>query len=120
VPRSDFIEKRYWAVYVLWIAVSCAIIGATIYLPDASRTNGRVESEEAERHALLALHKLDPKRYAGYEVVAVTASGRGELGEEARWVVLCDREQRSGLSSAVVVELGADDFHLMRIRKPSS
>lgn len=117
--RRDVIEKRYWLVYVVWIAISTAVIGATIYLPDTSRDEGRVESEEAGRRALAALQKLDPQRYAGYSVAAIAGSGRGELGPEARWVVLCDRSDRSGLSHAVVVELEADTGRLIRIRKPT-
>lgn len=116
--HRDFIEKRYWLVYAVWIAISAAILGATIYLPDTSRA-GRVDSEEAGRQALAALQKIDPQRYAGYSVAAVAGSGRGELGPEPRWVVLCDRSERSGLSHAVVVELDADTLRLIRVRMPA-
>lgn len=116
--RSEFIEKRYWVVYVVWIAISAAMVGGTVYLPDASRPSGRLDTEEASKRALEELHEMDPQRFGAYDVVAVAGSGRGELGPEARWVVLCDRSDRSALSEAVVVELDAGDFRLIRVRKP--
>src|SRR5512140_1671773 len=117
--HRDSIEKRYWLVYVIWIVISAVVVGATIYLPDASRPDGRVDSEEAGRHAIAALQNLDPQKYDGYSVAAVAGSGRGELGPRARWVVLCDRSDRRDLSHAVVVELEADSYRLIRVRKPT-
>lgn len=82
---------------------------------DPSRRHDRILSNDA---ALLAVQSLPKGRYAGYEAVHVAYAPRGEGGDVARWVVLCDRVPHTGLRQAVVVELDARDGKLLTVRKP--
>jgi len=84
-------------------------------MEDPSRRGDRIANEEASSRALRILRRADPQRFQGFSVVHVAFSRRGELGPEARWLVLCDPASR-GLQGSVVVELRASDGSLIRVR----
>lgn len=56
--------------------------------------------------------------YRSHRAMHVAFSPSGELGPEARWIVLCDRSETAGLRDAMVVEVRARDGALIRIRRP--
>ncbi len=117
VRRSAF-ERRYWLLYVAWIAVCAVAFLALRGAEDPSRPTGRLTSPEAGAIALASLQKSDPVSYHGFEVVSVAHASAGEGGREDRWVVLCDRSERTMLRDAVVVELDGRTGRLLRIRPP--
>jgi len=107
--------RRWWPLYIGWIAL-CAILFVTLRgLEDPSRPTGRILSIEAGRRA------LDIARARGlrdHHVVHVARARKGEGGNEDRWIVLLDRLPHTRLEEAVVVELGMEDGRLLRIRRP--
>ena len=109
--------RRWWTVYILWIALCAVLFFALRGKEDPSRRGGRILNNDAAAIAMQLLRARD-LRYRSYDVVHVAYAGKGEGGAEARWVVLCDRAARSGLKDAVVVELRASDGALLTIRKP--
>jgi hypothetical protein len=112
------VRRRYWLLYPSWIVLCAAIFFGLRGADDPSRRHGRILSSEAGVRALTILRERDARIYAGYDVVHVAWAGRGEGGERARWVVLCDRVPHTALSAAVVVELDGADGSLLVIRKP--
>jgi hypothetical protein len=104
--------RRWLLVYIGWVAICAALFVALRHAPDPSRRSGRIQSNDAAR---LALQHLGP-RYRGYEAVHVAYAGAGEGAPEKRWVVLCDALPHTG--RGVVVEVGATDGRLLRIRPP--
>lgn len=84
---------------------------------DPSRRTDRIANEAAAREAELLLDRIDGGRYADYEVVNVSFARRGEVGPEPRWLVLCDRPERTRLRDAIVVELRASDGAFLRMRR---
>jgi hypothetical protein len=108
----------YWVVYPAWIALCAILFFALRGLPDPSRPGDRLGRAEAGERAIGYLLATDSQRFAGFEPVHTAHSPRGELGPEARWVVLCDRPAGERLQEAVVVEIRASDGELIRIRPP--
>ena len=105
-------DYRFPLLYAAWI-VFCALLFALLRgAEDPSRREGRIPSVEAGEIALRQLNR------PGYEVVQVAWARAGEGAPEPRWVVLLDRDPRSGLREAVVVELRAEDGRPIRMRKP--
>ncbi|HYM62334.1 MAG TPA: hypothetical protein VEZ11_15735 [Thermoanaerobaculia bacterium] len=111
-------SRRWWWLYVGWIAICGVLFVALSGAEDPSRRRDRILSDEAGTRALAILQKNDRARYRDYEVIHVAYAGKGEGAAEARWTVLCDRDPRSGLREAVVVELDAKDGRVLRIRAP--
>ena len=56
-------------------------------------------------------------RYAGYDAVHVTQSKKGEAAKDPRWLVLCDRKERSSFQDAIVVEVSALDGGIRDVRR---
>lgn len=108
-------RRRFWLIYPSWIALCAVLFFGLRGAEDPSRRHDRISSNEA---AVLALRSLPTTKYAGYEVVHVAYAPRGEGGNRARWVVLCDRVPHTSLQQAVVVEFDARDGKLLTIRKP--
>ena len=107
--------RRFWLLYLAWIALCAILFFALRGLEDPARPKGRILSIEAGQRAL-DIARAQGLR--GYEVVHVARARAGEGGGEDRWVVLLDRVPHSRLKEAVVVELGVEDGQLLRIRKP--
>jgi hypothetical protein len=106
VPKANRLP-RFWILYLLWIA-GCALLFLlmqALEMEDPSRRRDRVSSETAGEIALRLLENRDPARYGEYEVVNVAWAREREVAPDARWIVLLDRQARSGLDDAVVVEL---------------
>jgi hypothetical protein len=116
VNRPEWLRRHYWIVYVVWIVLCAALFFALRNVEDPSRRSDRISNDSAGAIALAALVQRDPARFDGYEAVHVAYSPTGELGSEARWVVLCDTRRSSQLRDAVVVELRASDGQILRIR----
>lgn len=111
-------QKRFWLVYPAWILLCVGLFFVLRQLPDPAHQDNRLDRDAAGRRAIQYLMQSDPGRYRSYEAVHTALSPTGELGPEARWVVLCDRPETGGLSDAMVVELRASDGALIRIRPP--
>ena len=105
-------------LYVPWITLCAVLFFALRGAEDPSRRHGRILSNDAAVRAVEVLRKTDPLKYQGYDVVHVAWAGKGEGGQRNRWVVLCDREPRTALRQAVVVELDGRDGTLLNIRRP--
>jgi hypothetical protein len=107
--------KRWWPLYLGWIALCAILFLALSGLEDPSRPKGRILSIEAGNRALTiaAQHGL-----RDYSVVHVARARKGEGGDEDRWVVLLDRDPHTSLDEAMVIELRVDDGRLLRMRKP--
>jgi hypothetical protein len=98
---------RFWILYLAWIA-GCALLFLlmqALEMEDPSRRRDRVSSETAGEIALRVLEREDAARYAGYEIVNVAWAREREVAPDARWIVLLDRPERSGLDEAIVVEV---------------
>ena len=104
--------RRFWLLYPAWIALCALLFAGLRNAEDPSRRRDRILSGDA---AVLALRALPQK---GYEAVHVAYAPKGEAGDRARWVVLCDRVPHTALREAVVVELDARDGKLLTVRKP--
>ena len=107
-------QRRFWLFYPAWITVCAVLFFSLRGAEDPSRRSDRILSNDA---AILAVRAL-PAQYKGYEVVHVAYAPKGEGGDRARWVVLCDRVPHTALHDAVVVELDANDGKLLTIRRP--
>jgi hypothetical protein len=118
VKSRNFFVRHFWLSYPMWLAVCAFLFVAFRDAPDPARRTDRVDNDDAEVMALAILKKSDPLRYADYEVVHTAGAKRGEAepGAEPRWLVLCDRRERTGLSEAVVVHLRARDGAFLEIR----
>lgn len=115
---TEFLNRRFWVVYPLWI-VFCAVLFLALQdVEDPSRPGDRIHNEEASRRALAALHRVDAKRYADYVIVNVAYARSQETGSTPRWIVLADRRTRTALREAVVVELDAATGEVITIREP--
>jgi hypothetical protein len=110
--------RRLWLVYPAWILVCAVLFLVLRELPDPSRQTDRLDRDSAAKRAVMHLMNSDRERFGGYEAVHTAFSPAGELGPEARWVVLCDRKQGGALRDAIVVEMRAADGKLIRIRPP--
>ncbi len=110
---------RFWPLYVLWIAFCAFLFVALRDAEDPSRRRGRILSIDAGRMAMEILRSRDPERFRDYHVVHIAWARAGEGGPENRWIVLADRLPHTALREALVVELGAEDGRLLRIRRPS-
>ena len=106
-----------WLVYPLWLGVCAALFLITRDWPDPSRRTDRISNDQASARATDILRSLDNGRYSKYEVVNISFARRGEVGEEPRWLVLCDEDQRTMLASAIVIELRAVDGAFLRARR---
>ena len=107
--------RRWWPVYLAWIALCAVLFVALSDLEDPSRPKGRILSIEAGQRALAVARD---RGYRGYEVVHVARARRGEGAPEDRWVVLLDKVPHTRLREAVVIELAVEDGTLLRLRKP--
>jgi hypothetical protein len=120
VPSPDSRRKfPYPLVYIVWIALCGGGFAALRNQPDPSRRHDRMLSDDAAVRAIAVLHDRDARRFAGYDAVHVAYAGKDEVGAAARWIVLCDREPRTSLQNAVVVELDSSSGALLRMREPA-
>jgi hypothetical protein len=110
--------RRFVWLYPAWIALCAILFLALRGSEDPSRRKGRILNTEAGVRAVAILRQRDPLRFRDYEPVHVAWAAKGEEGSVNRWVVLCDRHQRSGLRDAVVVEVEGTSGALLTIRKP--
>lgn len=108
-------SQKFAVVYIGWIAVCAILFFAWRHAEDPSRRAGRILSTDAGDRAVAVLRE---RGIRGYEAVHVAYAGRGEGGNENRWIVLCDRVPHTALADALVVELRAADGSLITVRKP--
>lgn len=113
---TEFLNRRFWVVYPLWMVFCALLFLALRDVEDPSRPGDRIHNDEAGRIALAVLHQADPARYADYTVVNVAYAGPEETGSSPRWVVLADRPRRTALRQTVVVELDASSGEVITIR----
>jgi hypothetical protein len=111
MPRRP---RRWWAIYLAWIALCATLFLALDGLEDPSRPEGRILSIDAGTRALAVARE---RGLTGYEVVHVARARGGEGGREERWVVLLDAVPHGGLGRAVVVELRVGDGTLIGVRR---
>lgn len=109
-------RKFYWLVYPAWIALCALLFVAFSRFPDPSQKSDRIPNEVASERALRIL-KSSGSEFADYEVVHVSYAKRNEVSPESRWLVLCDRNDRTALRDAFVVHLRAKDGALLEIRE---
>lgn len=112
---QDFLRRHYWLTYFAWIAICAAL-----FIGLRNQTDGvenRIRTEAVAARALALLSEKD-SRYSGYTAVHMSFARSRIDGSPDRWIVLCDKPERSGLRSAVVVEITPDGRGLLRIRKP--
>ncbi|HVR42465.1 MAG TPA: hypothetical protein VMS56_03380 [Thermoanaerobaculia bacterium] len=108
----------FWFLYPLWICI-CALLFAALQavdVEDPSRRDDRILSREAGRIALRILRGRDADRFADYDVVNVAWARPREVAADPRWIVLLDRNPRTGLEEALVIELEPRG-ELIRIRE---
>jgi hypothetical protein len=103
-------------LYVAWAIVCASLFLLLRGMEDPSRPTGRILSIEAGVRAAAVLREIDPERFESYSVVHVAGARPGEGAAEDRWVVLLDRQPRTRLRDAVVVELATDDGRTLRVR----
>ena len=108
--------RRIQFVYAIWFTVCLAAVFGLRGAADPSRFHDRIPDKEAEDAALEALHAVNADKYSDYEPINSAWSEAGEMGVEARWIVLCDRRDRSGLAAAVVVEIDGRSGEVLRFR----
>jgi hypothetical protein len=106
--------RRFWWLYIAWIALCAVLFVALASLEDPARPKGRILSIDAGRQALAVARD---RGLRGYEVVHVARARAGEGGREDRWVVLLDRVPHTALAQAVVVELDAATGTPIKMRK---
>ena len=107
--------RRWWPLYLGWIALCAILFVALSGLEDPSRPTGRILSIEAGHRALAIVHA---RGLSQHHVGHVARARKGVGGDADRWIVLLDRVPHTSLKEAVVVELGVEDGRLLRIRKP--
>ena len=107
--------RRWWPLYIGWIALCAILFLALGDLEDPSRPKGRILSIEAGQRALAV---AGSRGLRGFEVVHVARARAGEGAPEDRWVVLLDRVPHTRLREAVVVELHRETGDLLRVRRP--
>lgn len=115
---SEFLNRRFWILYPLWIVLCSGLFVALRDVEDPSRPEDRIHNDEAGRRALAALVQTDPRRFSDYTVVNVAYARPQEIGSSPRWIVLADHKRRTALREAVVVELDAATGKVMTIRRP--
>jgi hypothetical protein len=108
--------RRWWPLYVSWIAFCAFLFLALSNAEDPSRPQGRILSVDA---GIRARAIAAERGYAGYEVVHVARARAGEGAAVSRWVVLLDRTPRTALREAIVVELDETTGALLTIRRPA-
>lgn len=108
--------RRWWPLYGSWIVFCALLFLALTNAEDPSRPEGRILSIEAGMRARAI---AEARGFNGYEVVHVARARSGEGATEDRWVILLDREPRSSLREAVVIELNEESGELLRIRRPA-
>ncbi|HEU4889397.1 MAG TPA: hypothetical protein VFV49_16040 [Thermoanaerobaculia bacterium] len=107
--------RRWWPLYLGWIALCAILFLALAGLEDPSRPKGRILSIDAGNRALAVARQQGLRDYS---VVHVARALKGEGGEEDRWVVLLDHDPHTRLDDAVVIELAVEDGRVLRMRKP--
>lgn len=107
--------RRWWPLYLGWVALCAILFLAFAGLEDPSRPKGRILSIDAGNRALAIAMRQGLRDYS---VVHVARARKGEGGEEDRWVVLLDRDPHTRLDEAVVIELAVEDGRLLRMRNP--
>jgi len=117
VRNPDSSPKRWFAAYAAWTALCVAAFVALGNAEDPSRPAGRISPYLAEIAALDHLETVDPKSYANYETVDSAIYRDRESGRRV-WLVLCDDEQPTRLTRAVIVEVDAASGTVIRIRPP--
>jgi hypothetical protein len=114
---TSFLDRHFWVLYVLWIVLCAGLFLILQPTEEQAARSNRLPSKTAGEIAQQIVRKSDPERWGGHDVVNVAYSREGEAGPEARWIVLLDRQPRSGLAEAVVVELEPATGALIRIRE---
>jgi uncharacterized membrane protein YdfJ with MMPL/SSD domain len=112
-------SRRFAAIYLVWILLCFVLFVALRHSEDPARRHGRILSNDAADRAVAILRQSDRQRFHDYQAVSVAYAGRGEAGDTARWVVLCDRVPHTALREAIVVELDAASGALLGERKPA-
>ena len=85
---------------------------------DPTKPSGRLSADDAGALALSALRSRSPEQFSAFEVSHVAYSTHGELGPQARWVVLCEEPLADDDRGRVVVELTTDTGSVLRVREP--
>ena len=85
---------------------------------DPTQPSGRLSADDAGALALSALRSRSPGQFSAFEVSHVAYSTHGELGPQARWVVLCEEPLADDDRGRVVVELSTDTGSVLRVRQP--
>ena len=116
VTAGHFLRTRYGVLYAAWILL-CALLFWTFRgMTDSSSRSDRIPNTEASARALQILRANDPARFRDYTAAHTAFAPSAEVGSPSRWIVLCDRRERSGLRDALVVELDSKTGALLRIR----
>jgi hypothetical protein len=113
--RTVHRPKRWWPLYLGWIALCGILFVALSGLEDPSRPTGRILSIEAGQRALVIARQ---RGLRDLEVVHVAAARAGEGAPEDRWIVLLDKVPHTKLREAVIIELDRESGTLIRVRKP--
>jgi len=100
--------RRWWSLYLAWIALCAVLFLALSGFEDPSRPKGRILSIDAGNRALVYATE---RGLRNYRVVHVAR-------DDDRWIVLLDRVPHTRLKEAIVIELRVDNGRLMRIRRP--
>lgn len=106
--------RRWWPLYIVWIALCAILFVALRGAEDPSRPEGRILSIDAGRQALAIARA---RGLTDYEVVHVARARAGEGAANSRWIVLLDRVPRTALREAVVFELAEEDGRLLATRQ---
>jgi hypothetical protein len=105
--------RRWWPLYVAWIALCAIVFAALAGAEDPSRPEGRILSIDAGRAALAIARE---RGMHDFEVVHVARARKGEGGDTGRWIVLLDKVPHTALAEAVVIELAEEDGRLLGTR----
>jgi hypothetical protein len=109
--------RHYWLAYPTWIVLCAALFFSLGHIGNPARRSDRIDDDRATAIALAHLRRVEPVRFADYEVVHVTYARKGEASSDSRWLILCDARERSGMRDAVIVELSARDGSVIDLRQ---
>lgn len=113
--RSHAGRGRFWLVYALWILLCGALFATLEGAPDPALPQGRLTENEAV--AVAGAIVRNRPQLAAHQLVHAAWSSAGELGDEARWVMLFKPPEAPRLEGALVIELSGVEGRLIRLRK---
>lgn len=105
-------------VYILWILFCALLFAALRGADDPALPAGRITEREAVESAAASLEALG--REGVWREVHAAWSPAGELGDEARWVVLFAQRTPQGRQEALVIEVNGGSGKPIRVRRPGS